>query len=253
MLLDRLPAFLKRRDSMPWYKGWTKETKGGVVKGKTLLDAIDAIEPPVRPSDKPLRLPLQDVYKIGGIGTVPVGRVETGVIKAGMVVTFAPTSVTTEVKSVEMHHEQLAEGVPGDNVGFNVKYAIHSRDYCRPSNLFTGTSRSKISVVGTSLPTPRMTLQRRLPPSMPRSSSSTTPVRLVLVTLQCSIVTLPTSPVNSPSSLRRLTVGVASLLSRHPSLSSQVMLALSNLFPPSPCVSSRTTSTHLWVGSPSVT
>ena len=106
---------------MPWYKGWTKETKGGVVKGVTLLDAIDAIEPPVRPVEKPLRLPLQDVYKIGGIGTVPVGRVETGTIKAGMVVTFAPTGVTTEVKSVEMHHEQLEAGYPGDNVGFNVK------------------------------------------------------------------------------------------------------------------------------------
>ncbi|ONH66063.1 Elongation factor 1-alpha [Cyberlindnera fabianii] len=105
----------------PWYKGWEKETKAGVVKGKTLLDAIDAIEPPTRPTDKPLRLPLQDVYKIGGIGTVPVGRVETGVIKPGMVVTFAPSGVTTEVKSVEMHHEQLAEGIPGDNVGFNVK------------------------------------------------------------------------------------------------------------------------------------
>merc|ERR1711939_1011185 len=77
--------------------------------------------PPPRPTDKPLRLPLQDVYKISGIGTVPVGRVQTGIIKAGMVVTFAPANVTTEVKSVEMHHEQLVEGVPGDNVGFNVK------------------------------------------------------------------------------------------------------------------------------------
>lgn len=105
----------------PWYKGWTKKTKEGNVTGKTLLEAIDAIEPPVRPSDKPLRLPLQDVYKIGGIGTVPVGRVETGVIKAGMIVTFAPANVTTEVKSVEMHHETLTEGLPGDNVGFNVK------------------------------------------------------------------------------------------------------------------------------------
>ncbi|CAN3375594.1 hypothetical protein DIURU_005672 [Diutina rugosa] len=105
----------------PWYKGWEKETKAGKSTGKTLLEAIDAIEPPTRPTDKPLRLPLQDVYKIGGIGTVPVGRVETGVIKPGMVVTFAPAGVTTEVKSVEMHHEQLAEGVPGDNVGFNVK------------------------------------------------------------------------------------------------------------------------------------
>lgn len=69
-----------------------------------------------------MRLPLQDVYKIGGIGTVPVGRVETGVIKASMLVTFAPAAVTTEVKSVEMHHETLEEGgFPGDNVGFNVK------------------------------------------------------------------------------------------------------------------------------------
>lgn len=64
---------------------------------------------------------LQDVYKIGGIGTVPVGRVETGVLKPGMVVTFAPAGLTTEVKSVEMHHEALQEAVPGDNVGFNVK------------------------------------------------------------------------------------------------------------------------------------
>ncbi|OXG11423.1 elongation factor 1-alpha [Cryptococcus neoformans Tu259-1] len=112
---------LEETTNMPWYKGWTKETKSGVSKGKTLLEAIDAIEPPTRPTDKPLRLPLQDVYKIGGIGTVPVGRVETGVIKAGMVVKFAPTNVITEVKSVEMHHEQIPEGLPGDNVGFNVK------------------------------------------------------------------------------------------------------------------------------------
>merc|ERR1711883_5598 len=104
------------------YKGWNKETKeGGKQSGKTLFEALDSINEPVRPSDKALRLPLQDVYKIGGIGTVPVGRVETGTIKAGMVVTFAPAAVTTEVKSVEMHHQQLEQGVPGDNVGFNVK------------------------------------------------------------------------------------------------------------------------------------
>jgi elongation factor 1-alpha len=112
---------LEASTNMPWFKGWTKETKAGSSTGKTLLQAIDSIEPPTRPTDKPLRLPLQDVYKIGGIGTVPVGRVETGVIKAGMVVTFAPANVTTEVKSVEMHHETLSEGLPGDNVGFNVK------------------------------------------------------------------------------------------------------------------------------------
>merc|ERR1712225_7234 len=87
------------KSNCPWYKGWEKETKAGKSSGKTLLEAIDAIDPPSRPTDKPLRLPLQDLYKIGGIGTVPVGRVETGVIKAGMVVTFAPAGVTTEVKS----------------------------------------------------------------------------------------------------------------------------------------------------------
>ena len=113
---------LEASTNCPWYKGWEKEGKGGAkVTGKTILEAIDSIEPPKRPLDKPLRLPLQDVYKIGGIGTVPVGRIETGIIKPGMVVTFAPANVTTEVKSVEMHHEQLTEGLPGDNVGFNVK------------------------------------------------------------------------------------------------------------------------------------
>ena len=100
---------LEKSTNMPWWKG------------PTLLEALDNVTPPVRPVDKPLRVPLQDVYKIGGIGTVPVGRVETGVLKPGMVVTFAPAAITTEVKSVEMHHEQLSEAVPGDNVGFNVK------------------------------------------------------------------------------------------------------------------------------------
>jgi elongation factor 1-alpha len=95
--------------NMPWYKG------------PNLLNSLDNAKPPKRPVDKPLRLPLQDVYKIGGIGTVPVGRVETGVIKPGMICTFAPGGVTTEVKSVEMHHESMPEAVPGDNVGFNIK------------------------------------------------------------------------------------------------------------------------------------
>merc|ERR1719436_1591400 len=106
---------------MSWYKGWNVERKEGKASGMTLLEALDSIIPPSRPTDKPLRLPLQDVYKIGGIGTVPVGRVETGIIKPGMVVTFAPVQLSTEVKSVEMHHESLPEAVPGDNVGFNIK------------------------------------------------------------------------------------------------------------------------------------
>merc|ERR1712000_379791 len=115
-----------KTDNMKWYKGWTSERKNvdgklEKISGYTLFEALDGIVPPTRPSDKPLRLPLQDVYKIGGIGTVPVGRVETGTLKAGMVVTFAPAAITTEVKSVEMHHETLAEAQPGDNVGFNIK------------------------------------------------------------------------------------------------------------------------------------
>jgi len=107
--------------------GWTgdnmleKSPHLNWYKGPTLLEALDSIVEPKRPTDKPLRVPLQDVYKIGGIGTVPVGRVETGILKPGMNVTFAPAGLTTEVKSVEMHHEALLEAVPGDNVGFNVK------------------------------------------------------------------------------------------------------------------------------------
>ncbi|CDQ79596.1 unnamed protein product [Oncorhynchus mykiss] len=112
---------LEASANMGWFKGWKVERKDGNANGVTLLEALDSILPPSRPTDKPLRLPLQDVYKIGGIGTVPVGRVETGTLKAGMIVTFAPANVTTEVKSVEMHHETLESAMPGDNVGFNVK------------------------------------------------------------------------------------------------------------------------------------
>jgi len=109
--------------NMSWYKGWDKEVPGSDKKatGMTLKDAVNSINPPTRPKDTPLRLPLQDVYKISGIGTVPVGRVETGIIKPGMVVTFAPGDLSTEVKSVEMHHQELTEATPGDNVGFNIK------------------------------------------------------------------------------------------------------------------------------------
>eukprot|EP00121_Abeoforma_whisleri_P005198 Awhi_evm1s4703 len=112
---------LEQSENMPWYKGWTIERKSGKKTGFTLLEALDAIMPPKRPTDKPLRVPLQDVYKIGGIGTVPVGRVETGVLKPGITVQVAPAGVCAEVKSVEMHHTQMPEAVPGDNVGFNLK------------------------------------------------------------------------------------------------------------------------------------
>jgi elongation factor 1-alpha len=108
----------ERSEKMPWYKG------------PTLLGAIDLFEPPKRPTDKPLRLPLQDVYKIGGIGTVPVGRVETGVIKTGMNVTFAPVGISTDVKSIEMHHTVIPIAQPGDNIGFNIK-GVSTKDIKR--------------------------------------------------------------------------------------------------------------------------
>jgi len=112
---------LEKSDNMTWWKKTKITRKTDNYEFETLFDALDNIDPPSRPTDKALRLPLQDVYKIGGIGTVPVGRVETGILKPGMLVCFAPAGLTTEVKSVEMHHESLVEAVPGDNVGFNVK------------------------------------------------------------------------------------------------------------------------------------
>jgi len=100
---------LEKSPNLAWYDG------------PTLFESLDTVEPPKRPVEKPLRIPLQDVYKIGGIGTVPVGRVETGVITPGQSVIFSPVGLTTEVKSIEMHHEQLQKAEPGDNIGFNVK------------------------------------------------------------------------------------------------------------------------------------
>ena len=93
----------------PWYSG------------PTLFEAIDGVEMPPKPTDKPLRLPIQDVYKISGIGTVPVGKVETGVLERGKTVVFNPSQKSAEVKDIEMHHTSHAKAEPGDNVGFNVR------------------------------------------------------------------------------------------------------------------------------------
>jgi len=90
-------------------------------KGPTLLQALDSLVVPPKPTDKPLRLPVQDVYTITGIGTVPVGRVETGRLKVAEKVIFEPSGKSGEVKSIEMHHEAVTEALPGDNVGFNVR------------------------------------------------------------------------------------------------------------------------------------
>ncbi len=95
--------------NMPWYKG------------PTLVQAMDSVQPPPKPIDKPLRIPIQEVYSISGVGTVPVGRVETGVLKVGDKVVFMPPGVVGEVRSIEMHHERLQEALPGDNIGFNVR------------------------------------------------------------------------------------------------------------------------------------
>jgi elongation factor 1-alpha len=90
-------------------------------KGPTLLGALNELTMPDKPTAKALRLPVQDVYSITGIGTVPVGRVETGVMKPGMNVHFMPSDKTGEVKSIEMHHEMIDQAGPGDNVGFNIR------------------------------------------------------------------------------------------------------------------------------------
>jgi len=93
----------------------------GWYKGPTLIEALDMIVPPIRPIEKPLRLPIQSVYKIKGFGTVPTGRVESGVLKLNMPIEFAPSKVITEVKSIEAHHTSMIQAIPGDNIGFNIK------------------------------------------------------------------------------------------------------------------------------------
>lgn len=100
---------IKRSDKMPWYTGIT------------FLEALNNLTPPPKQTDKPLRLPIQDVFSITGAGTVPVGRVESGILKPGMKVVFLPSGIVDEVKTIEMHHEQIPEAVPGDNIGFNIR------------------------------------------------------------------------------------------------------------------------------------
>jgi elongation factor 1-alpha len=99
----------KKSTNTPWYKG------------PTLVEALNMLKQPPKLTDKPLRLPIQDVYTITGVGTVPVGRVETGVLKPEMKIIFMPSNKVGEVKSIEMHHENLLQATPGDNVGFNVR------------------------------------------------------------------------------------------------------------------------------------
>jgi elongation factor 1-alpha len=99
----------KKSENMAWYKG------------KPLVDSFDDLKPIEKPTNLPLRMPVQDVYTITGIGTVPVGRIETGIMKVGQKLVFMPSGKTGELKSIEMHHETMAKAEPGDNVGINIR------------------------------------------------------------------------------------------------------------------------------------
>jgi len=99
----------KKSENMKWYTG------------PTLEELLDALEIPPKPVDKPLRVPIQDVYSISGVGTVPVGRVETGVMKVGDRIVFMPAGKIGEVRSIETHHTKMEKAEPGDNIGFNVR------------------------------------------------------------------------------------------------------------------------------------
>ncbi|VVB96287.1 Elongation factor 1-alpha [uncultured archaeon] len=104
--------------------------------GPTLLAALDLLKVPEKPVNLPLRIPVQDSYTISGIGTVPVGRVETGKMKPGDKIIFMPAKAVGEVKSIEMHHQEIKEALPGDNIGWNVrgvdKKDIRRGDVCGP-------------------------------------------------------------------------------------------------------------------------
>jgi len=100
---------IKPSEKMPWYKG------------PTLMQVLDSFTQPPKPLDKPLRIPIQDVYTITGVGTVPVGRVETGVLKEGDKIVFMPGNVTGECKTIETHHTKIPVAEPGDNIGFSVR------------------------------------------------------------------------------------------------------------------------------------
>jgi len=126
-----------KSDKMPWYKG------------PSLLEALDTFELPPKPTDKPLRIPVQEVYTIRGVGTTPVGKVETGVLKPGDDIVFMPSGEKGKVNSIETHYTKIDSAGPGDNIGFNVKgiakdklrrgnVASHLNTPCRVAKAFKG-------------------------------------------------------------------------------------------------------------------
>lgn len=108
--------------NMGWYNGWTAQKKGQTTQGKTLIEAIDVTDVPIREVDKPFRLPVQDVYNIAGIGTVSAGFVDSGVLQPGMLVNFSPGNVTAEVESIRTHKQrELTEARPRDYIDIRAK------------------------------------------------------------------------------------------------------------------------------------
>ena len=115
---------VKKSENMPWYKG------------KTLLESFDDFKVPEKPTGKPLRLPIQDVYSITGVGTVPVGRVETGTMKPNDKIIVMPSGAVGEIKSIETHHQEMPSATAGDNIGFNLR-GIEKKDIKRGDVLGT--------------------------------------------------------------------------------------------------------------------
>jgi elongation factor 1-alpha len=114
-------------DKTPWYSG------------PALIEVLDELKVPEKPTGKALRVPIQDVYTITGVGTVPVGRVETGIMKVGDKIVVMPSGAKGEVKSIEMHHQQMPKAEPGDNIGFNLR-GIGKEDIKRGDVLGTESS-----------------------------------------------------------------------------------------------------------------
>jgi elongation factor 1-alpha len=115
---------VKKSENMPWYNG------------KTLLESFDDFKVPEKPTGKPLRLPIQDVYSITGVGTVPVGRVETGTMKPNDKIIVMPSGAVGEIKSIETHHQEMPSATAGDNIGFNLR-GIEKKDIKRGDVLGT--------------------------------------------------------------------------------------------------------------------
>jgi len=123
---------VKKAENMPWYSG------------KTLLEAFDDFKVPDKPTGKPLRLPIQDVYSITGVGTVPVGRVETGTMKPNDKIIVMPSGAAGEIKSIETHHQEMPSASAGDNIGFNLR-GIEKKDIKRGDVLGTPDSPPNVA------------------------------------------------------------------------------------------------------------